>query len=43
MNKDINSILSSSDYGFIKDEPRLKNKIALLTFGGSIAYGLDTV
>ena len=42
MNKDINSILSSSDYGFIKDEPRLKNKIALLTFGGSIAYGLDT-
>lgn len=40
--RDINAILNTSEYEFIHTEPRLKDKIALLTFGGSIAYGLDT-
>lgn len=40
--KDINAIINTSDYEFLHTEPRLKNKIILLTFGGSIAYGLDT-
>ena len=40
--KDINAILKTPEYEFIHTEPRLKDKIALLTFGGSIAYGLDT-
>lgn len=40
--RDINAILNTSEYKFIHTEPRLKDKIVLLTFGGSIAYGLDT-
>jgi len=40
--RDINAILNTPEYEFIHTEPRLKDKIALLTFGGSIAYGLDT-
>ena len=40
--RDINAILKTPEYEFIHTEPRLKDKIALLTFGGSIAYGLDT-
>lgn len=40
--KDINAIINTSDYEFLHTEPRLKDKIILLTFGGSIAYGLDT-
>ena len=42
MSKDINKVLQMEEYSFIKTEPRLQDKIALLTFGGSIAYGLDT-
>ena len=42
MNRNIDEILKSKEYSFIKEEPRLKDKIVLLTFGGSIAYGLDT-
>lgn len=40
--RDIKEVLKHPDYQWIKEEPRLKNKIAFLTFGGSIAYGLDT-
>ena len=29
-------------YDFLRQEPRLNEHIALLTFGGSIAYGLNT-
>ena len=39
--KDINEVLKMDEYAFIKNEPRLGNNICLLTFGGSIAYGLD--
>lgn len=42
MNRDINEILQREEYKWIKEEPRLKDKIAFLTFGGSISYGLDT-
>ena len=42
MKRDIKKIVSQPEYNFIKTEPRLVDKIALLTFGGSIAYGLDT-
>ena len=39
--KDINEVLKMDEYKFINDEPRLGSNICLLTFGGSIAYGLD--
>lgn len=39
--KDINEVLKMDEYAFVKNEPRLGNNICLLTFGGSIAYGLD--
>ena len=42
MEKDIHKILETEEYKFIKEEPRLQDKIALLTFGGSVAYGTDT-
>lgn len=42
MGKDINEILKRDEYRWVHEEPRLTDKIALLTFGGSIAYGLDT-
>lgn len=42
MNRSINKIISSPEYEFLRIEPRLGDNIALLTFGGSIAYGLDT-
>ena len=42
MYMDINEVLKLPEYEFIYTEPRLKDKIALITFGGSIAYGLNT-
>lgn len=42
MERNIKEILKTEDYKWISEEPRLKDKIALLTFGGSISYGLDT-
>ena len=33
MKRNINKILSQPEYNFIKTEPRLVDKIALLTFG----------
>jgi predicted nucleotidyltransferase len=39
---DINEVLKLPEYEFIYTEPRLRDKIALLTFGGSISYGLNT-
>ena len=42
MNRSINEIISAPEYEFLRTEPRLGDNIALLTFGGSIAYGLDT-
>lgn len=42
MNRNINEIINTDEYSFLKTEPRLGNNIALLAFGGSIAYGLDT-
>lgn len=40
--RNIDEIIHTNEYNFIYTESRLKDKIALLTFGGSIAYGLDT-
>ena len=40
--KDIKEVLKYPEYQWINEEPRLKDKIAFLTFGGSISYGLDT-
>lgn len=40
--RNIDEIIHTNEYNFIYTEPRLKDKIALLIFGGSIAYGLDT-
>lgn len=42
MNRNINEIINTPEYNFLKTEPRLGKNIALLAFGGSIAYGLDT-
>ena len=42
MDRNIYNILNTKEYDFIKTEERLKDRIMLLTFGGSIAYGLDT-
>ena len=39
---DIKQVISASEYDFLRTEPRLGRNIALLTFGGSIAYGLNT-
>ena len=39
---DINKVISAREYDFLREHPRLGDNIALLTFGGSIAYGLDT-
>ncbi|MBQ8965203.1 nucleotidyltransferase domain-containing protein [Ruminococcus sp.] len=39
---DINEVISSAGYDFLRTDPRLEDRIALLTFGGSISYGLNT-
>ena len=39
---DINKVISAREYDFLREHPRLGDNIALLTFGGSIAYGLNT-
>ncbi len=39
---DINKVISSAEYDFLRTDPRLGDNIALLTFGGSISYGLNT-
>lgn len=38
----INEVISSTEYNFLRDDPKLRDRIALLTFGGSISYGLNT-
>lgn len=40
--RNINEVLSMPEYSFVNEHFRLKDKIAMLTFGGSVAYGLDT-
>lgn len=42
MERSITKIISGSEYDFLRNDPRLGKQIALLTFGGSISYGLDT-
>ena len=42
MERNIKEILKRDEYKWVYEEPRLIDKIALLTFGGSISYGLDT-
>ncbi|MCR5121034.1 MAG: nucleotidyltransferase domain-containing protein [Ruminococcus sp.] len=42
MNNDINAIIAQPEYDFLRTEERLGKNIALLTFGGSKAYGLST-
>ena len=39
---DINTVISAPEYCFLKSDPFLGERIALLTFGGSISYGLNT-
>ncbi|SFB79846.1 DNA polymerase beta superfamily protein [Ruminococcus albus] len=39
---DIKKVISAPEYSFLKTDPFLGNRIALLTFGGSISYGLNT-
>lgn len=38
---DINKILKSDEYSFLRNEKRLGDNILLLTFGGSISYGTN--
>ena len=42
MNDNINEIIAQPRYDFLRTEERLGKNIALLTFGGSKAYGLST-
>lgn len=42
MNNNINEIIAQPEYDFLRTEERLGKNIALLTFGGSKAYGLST-
>lgn len=39
---DINKIISAPEYDFLRTDPYLGERIVLLTFGGSISYGLNT-
>ena len=39
---DINNVIKSSEYDFLRKNNNLNNKICLLTFGGSYAYGTNT-
>lgn len=39
---DINSVIASKEYDFLRTNPRLKSNIVFLTFGGSHAYGTNT-
>lgn len=39
---DIRKIISAEEYDFLRTDPHLGERVALLTFGGSIAYGLNT-
>ncbi len=39
---DINRIISDPGYSFLREDHYLGERIALLTFGGSISYGLNT-
>ncbi|WP_295154701.1 DNA polymerase beta superfamily protein [uncultured Ruminococcus sp.] len=39
---DIRKIISAEEYDFLRNDPHLGERVALLTFGGSIAYGLNT-
>lgn len=41
--KTIQSILNETSYDFLKNNGRLKDNIILLAFGGSYAYGLNTL
>ena len=38
---DIKSRLESKEYNFLREEERLKNRMILLTTGGSFAYGTN--
>lgn len=38
---DIKSRLESKEYNFLREEERLKNRMILLTIGGSFAYGTN--
>lgn len=38
---DINKVLKSSEYDFLKTDPRINGHIMFLTFGGSYAYGTN--
>ncbi len=39
---DINEVLKSSEYEFLREEPFYTHPLMFLTFGGSIAYGTNT-